>query len=243
MFLRLTFRNFAKIFKTYCIMKVSANKYVAPMLICILLIAGIIYYFFFSSMTGKDKTQYLYIDQDDNIDSVLVKLKDFSSLHGIFAFQTLARHTKYKEKTQKLMLDSTQIITPLRDSAICHKYGYTPETMPCMFIPNTYDIYWNVSTEVLFDRMKKESDIFWNKERTEKANALNLTPEQVITMASIIDEETYASAGRPYREVCHAELCPQTHLQQYAPLPFPIQHLLYHRPSSRPYPYTDCGRY
>ena len=79
-------------------MKVSANKYVAPMLICILLIAGIIYYFFFSSMTGKDKTQYLYIDQNDNIDSVLVKLKDISSEHGLFAFQTLARHTNYKEK-------------------------------------------------------------------------------------------------------------------------------------------------
>jgi len=235
--------NFAKIFKTSCIMKVSANKYFGPMLVCILLIAGILYYFFFSSMTGKDKTQYLYIDQNDNIDSVLVKLKDISSEHGLFAFQTLARHTNYKEKirtgrygikpsegaftafrhikngmqeplnltipsvrtmdrlaaflSQKLMLDSTEIITALNDSAICRKYGYTKETMPCMFIPNTYDIYWNVSTETLLDRMKKESDKFWNKERTDKANALKLSPQQVITMASIVDEETANDQEKP----------------------------------------------
>lgn len=235
--------NFAKIFKTSFIMKVSANKYFGPMLVCILLIAGILYYFFFSSMTGKDKTQYLYIDQNDNIDSVLVKLKDISSEHGLFAFQTLARHTNYKEKirtgrygikpsegaftafrhikngmqeplnltipsvrtmdrlaaflSQKLMLDSTEIITALNDSAICRKYGYTKETMPCMFIPNTYDIYWNVSTETLLDRMKKESDKFWNKERTDKANALKLSPQQVITMASIVDEETANDQEKP----------------------------------------------
>ena len=79
-------------------MKIGIRKYVYPMLICILVIAGIVYYFFFSSMTGKDKTQYLYIDRDDNIDSVLVKLKDITSLHGMFAFQTLARHTHYSEK-------------------------------------------------------------------------------------------------------------------------------------------------
>ena len=77
-------------------MKIGIRKYVYPMLICILVIAGIVYYFFFSSMTGKDKTQYLYIDRDDNIDSVLVKLKDITSLHGMFAFQTLARHTHYR---------------------------------------------------------------------------------------------------------------------------------------------------
>lgn len=224
-------------------MKIGIRKYVYPMLICILVIAGIVYYFFFSSMTGKDKTQYLYIDRDDNIDSVLVKLKDITSLHGMFAFQTLARHTHYSEKirtgryaiqpsegafvafrhiksgmqkpvnltipsvrtmenlaavlSEKLMLDSTELIQVFQDSAICHKYGYTPQTMPCMFIPNTYDIYWNVTTDAFLDRMQKESKAFWNEERTAKADKLKLTPEQVITMASIIDEETSNDGEKP----------------------------------------------
>ena len=224
-------------------MKVNANKYLIPMLVCILLIAGIIYYFFFTSMTGKDKTRYLYIDRDDNIDSVLVKLRDLSTTHGMFAFQTLARHTRYGEKirtgryaikpsegtftafrhikngmqeplnltipsvrtmerlaavlSERLMLDSTEIIAALSDSAVCRKYGYTKETMPCLFVPNTYDIYWNISAEALLDRMKKESDRFWTPERTQKAKDLNLSREQVVTMASIIDEETANDQEKP----------------------------------------------
>ena len=99
--------------------------------------------------------------------------------------------------SEKLMLDSTELIQVFQDSAICHKYGYTPQTMPCMFIPNTYDIYWNVTTDAFLDRMQKESKAFWNEERTAKADKLKLTPEQVITMASIIDEETSNDGEKP----------------------------------------------
>lgn len=66
-----------------------------------------------------------------------------------------------------------------------------------MFIPNTYDIYWNITTDAFLDRMQKESKTFWNEERTAKADKLKLTPEQVITMASIIDEETSNDGEKP----------------------------------------------
>jgi len=99
--------------------------------------------------------------------------------------------------SNKLMIDSATIYKALTDSSICKKYGYRPETIGCMFIPNTYDIYWNISTGKLLERMNKESERFWNTERKQKAAAMNLTPEQVITMASIVDEETANDAEKP----------------------------------------------
>ncbi len=101
------------------------------------------------------------------------------------------------ELSKKLMLDSTEIKKALTDEAVCEKMGYDTATIACMFIPNTYDIYWNVSIEKFLERMKKESDKFWNFERTEKAKTMKLTPNQVITLASIVDEETANNGEKP----------------------------------------------
>ena len=66
-----------------------------------------------------------------------------------------------------------------------------------MFIPNTYDIYWNVNINKLLDRMKKESNRFWNTDRKAKAQQLKLSPNEVITLASIVDEETANNGEKP----------------------------------------------
>lgn len=79
-------------------MKVTKRKYFLPAIACLLVIAGCVYYYFFSSMTGKPDKQYLYVDADDNVDSVFTKLHDISTEHGLFAFQTLARHFNYADK-------------------------------------------------------------------------------------------------------------------------------------------------
>jgi UPF0755 protein len=101
------------------------------------------------------------------------------------------------ELSEKLMLDSTAILHALTDEATCRKYGYDTTTIACMFIPNTYDMYWNISLDNLLERMQKESKKFWNFERTQKAKEMNLTPVQVITLASIIDEETANDKEKP----------------------------------------------
>jgi len=98
---------------------------------------------------------------------------------------------------RKMMVDSLTLCKALTDSATCAKYGYTPKTMICMFIPNTYDIYWNSSVDKLLDRMNKESASFWTSERTRKAEAMGMTKEQVMTLASIVDEETANTAEKP----------------------------------------------
>jgi UPF0755 protein len=69
--------------------------------------------------------------------------------------------------------------------------------MACIFIPETYEVYWTIGVEQLMERMKKESKFFWNAERTRKAKALGLTPDQVITIASIVDEETANNTEKP----------------------------------------------
>ena len=99
--------------------------------------------------------------------------------------------------SKRLMLDSATIACTLIDSAYCAKLGYNTQTIPAMFVPNTYEVYWNISIDKLLERMKKEHTVFWNYERMHKAEAIGLTPDEVCTLASIIDEETANNAEKP----------------------------------------------
>jgi UPF0755 protein len=88
------------------------------------------------------------------------------------------------------MLDSTAIAQALTDSIFCAKYKADTATISCLFIPNTYNIYWDTTLDDLMERMQKEHDAFWTAERRQKADAMGLTPNEVQTLASIVDEET-----------------------------------------------------
>lgn len=98
---------------------------------------------------------------------------------------------------RQLMIDSTEIAQAMNDSAFRQKSGYTKETLPGLFIPETYQVYWDMSVEEFFERMQKEHQRFWNKERLEKAAALNMTPTEVSILASIVEEETNNAAEKP----------------------------------------------
>jgi len=102
-----------------------------------------------------------------------------------------------RELSRKLMLDSATIATALKDESVCEKYGYDTATITCLFIPNTYDVYWNTSLENFLTRMQRESQAFWKGRREEKAKQLGLSPVEVMTLASIVDEETAANAEKP----------------------------------------------
>ena len=99
--------------------------------------------------------------------------------------------------SKKLMLDSATVARSLADSAFCHRYGYDTATIACLFIPNTYEVYWNIGLDPFMQRMQKEYKTFWNQERLDKAKAAGLTPEEVATLASIVDEETANNAEKP----------------------------------------------
>jgi len=102
-----------------------------------------------------------------------------------------------KTLSKQLMLDSTEIAQPIFDSVFYTRMGYTKETLPCLFIPNTYEVYWNISAKDLMKRIQKEHDNFWNNKRKSQATAIGLSPEQVTTLASIVEEETANDAEKP----------------------------------------------
>lgn len=84
----------------------------------------------------------------------------------------------------------------MADSASFAAVLCKPQQM-ALLIPNTYEVYWTVSPEAFLQRMEEEHDKFWNEARLAKARALGLTPDEVATLASIVDEETAKGDEKP----------------------------------------------
>ena len=97
----------------------------------------------------------------------------------------------------KLMLDSASIANAITSNEYCKQLGYDTATIASLFVPNTYEVYWNTDLDKFMQRMVKEHDNFWTEERRQKASRLGLSPEKVCTLASIIDEETANNAEKP----------------------------------------------
>ena len=211
----------------------------------IFLIVGIILVVVATGITGIitvmnhpfriEKNTYLYIDADDNTDSICHKLttqlqasslKGFKLLTtvggldpihpGAYRFSqsdnclTVYRRLKsgaqtpvnltlpsvrtvgklLKTVSHQLMTDSSNLARLLMDSTYCAQIGYSTETLPCLFIPNTYEVYWTMTPEAFVKRMQKEHDRFWNEE---------------------VEEETANNAEKPmvaglYMNRLHAEM-------------------------------------
>ncbi len=93
--------------------------------------------------------------------------------------------------------DSLTLTKVFTDSVFMAENGFNKETVLAMFIPNTYEFYWNVTPIKVRDKLAKEYRRFWNEERLAKAKALDLTPVQVSTLAAIVHEETAKADERP----------------------------------------------
>jgi UPF0755 protein len=86
--------------------------------------------------------------------------------------------------------DSLNVISLLNNEDSLKKYKLDSNTVMTAVIPNTYSILWNTSPSKIFRKLYTEQEKFWNEEREKKAESLNMTPAQVYTMASIVEEET-----------------------------------------------------
>ena len=93
--------------------------------------------------------------------------------------------------------DSLAIMQNLSDTTFLIETGLNPNNLNCLFIPNTYELYWNTSSKQFVDRMQKEYDKFWNNERLKKAAKIGLTKFEVSTLASIVEMESYKKDERP----------------------------------------------
>ena len=94
--------------------------------------------------------------------------------------------------------DSASILALLQDPNYLNEIGYTQETLMSLFIPNTYELYWNSNPRAFVQRMIKEHKNFWNSNnRLNKAEKLGLTPTEVYTLGSIIERETLHNKEKP----------------------------------------------
>lgn len=90
----------------------------------------------------------------------------------------------------QMMVDSAAVDSALNDAEFLAGYGFTPENVFAMVIPDTYQMYWTASVKEIFDRLKKEYDSFWTSDRLDAARRQNLSPMQVSVVASIVSGET-----------------------------------------------------
>lgn len=102
-----------------------------------------------------------------------------------------------KKISSQMMVDSLSVATALNDPVFLAGYGFTPENVFALFLPDTYEMFWTASVTEIFSRMKKEYDAFWNSDRLAKARAQRLTPMQVSVLASIVSGETLKSFEYP----------------------------------------------
>jgi len=97
----------------------------------------------------------------------------------------------------QLMFGQETLSDKLNQSDVCQSFGFDTTTVMCMFIPNTYQVYWTISVSQFLERMKKEYERFWTDERLKKAQAIPLSPVEVSILASIVEEETAAQSEYP----------------------------------------------
>lgn len=86
--------------------------------------------------------------------------------------------------------DSLSLLTAMKDEVFLEAQKFDTATALAMYVPNTYEVYWNTSAEGFRDKMASEYKRFWNAERIGKAAALKMTPTEVISLAAIVQKET-----------------------------------------------------
>lgn len=99
--------------------------------------------------------------------------------------------------SQQIEADSISLLKAFNDTVFINDAGFTPATSIGMYIPNSYEFYWNTTAEDFMAKMLNEHNKFWDATRLEKAKKLNLTKNEVITLASIVQKETATVKERP----------------------------------------------
>ncbi len=112
-------------------------------------------------------------------------------------FNSIRTKEELAEKiTANLEVSEEQFLALLQDSVYIRKFDFEEETVLSLFIPNTYEFWWNTTAEGVFERMHEEYQKFWTGERNQKASALGLSQKEVSTLAAIVQAESQKSDER-----------------------------------------------
>ena len=150
-------------------------------------------------MNYKDKVKagrYILKANMSNIDAV--RALRGSQLPVMLTFNTIRTKKDLAGKLCKTMpMDSIKIFNMLNTIGVAKKYNMDTTTIMAMFLPNSYEVYWTLTEEELFDRMNKEYTKFWTQARKDKAAKISLSPIQVSILASIVEAETKVAKEQP----------------------------------------------
>tara|TARA_B100001027_G_scaffold54436_1_gene36541 strand:+ start:131 stop:1162 length:1032 start_codon:yes stop_codon:yes gene_type:complete len=99
--------------------------------------------------------------------------------------------------SKQINADSSSLLSSFKDKDFLNKNNFNSDNVLSMFIPNSYEVYWNIKPEDLRDKMFNEFNKFWNEERTAKAEEIGLSKLDVISLASIVQKESIKVDERP----------------------------------------------
>jgi UPF0755 protein len=138
------------------------------------------------------------IDKDLSYNSLINLLRSGSQSALKITFSDISTLNQIAGKIGKqIEADSTKIIEFFSDDLNFAGDGFKKENIISVFIPNTYEFYWNTDAKGLYTRMLREYRLFWNDLRLAKAKEIGLDPKEVATLASIIDDEVVKSEEKP----------------------------------------------
>ena len=109
-----------------------------------------------------------------------------------FTFNNIRTQEQFaKRVAEQLEMDAIDLLDLLNDNEFLAPYHLTTATVLTIFIPNTYKIWWNTSAEDFVKKMHREYEKFWTEQRKGKAATIQLTPTEIIILASIVEEENH----------------------------------------------------
>ncbi len=89
-----------------------------------------------------------------------------------------------------LMCDSVALLNAMLDPAFLAEANVDTANVSILFLPDTYEVYWNTAPQDLVRRMLREYNRFWTEKRQKQARELGLSPREISVLASIAEEET-----------------------------------------------------
>jgi len=141
--------------------------------------------------------RYEIKDNETNY-QLIRKLRKGQRYPVTFTFNNVRTLPDFVQRTEDKFLFSAQELQKLLENEeFVASLGFTKETLPALFIPNTYQIYYDIDAEDFVEKFQTIYHNFWNKKRLEQANALSLTPIEVAILASIVEEENHKEFEKP----------------------------------------------
>jgi UPF0755 protein len=119
-----------------------------------------------------------------------------SPIQVVFNNQQTIEHLAGRVAEQ-LEIDSLSLINEMRNQHFIESAGLNQEELLSLFLPNSYEMYWNISAAEFCQRMRRENDLFWNDKRESKRKRLKMSCAEVITLAAIVNEESRKVDERP----------------------------------------------